>query len=307
MGLANMETSAELNFVDMRMDGVDFSWIRPEETFVYAGLAGPISLCYVVRRGVVWLEFEKSGVATLRLQEGSVVGLSGLIPHWLKSSPALSTKAAASIPLTALRPGVREGGEVSILIGHAPSATLAESSLISGVSHLTRESGKLWLRIWRAVEAIEDELLDPQPSPGRDAAVRRYAELMLLNIVRWLTQNSEPRELAALAALGDHRLMRALAAATNEVDRPWTVEQMASVAGMSRATFARHFHAVTGSTPSHTLALIRLRRAAELMIHSDLTVDGAAETAGYRSAAAFIRAFQRAYGQTPSRWRKLHM
>jgi transcriptional regulator GlxA family with amidase domain len=183
---------------------------------------------------------------------------------------------------------------------------LAESTLVSGVGHLTPESGKYWRRTWRAVEAVEDELLDPDPSAGRAAAVRRYAELMLLNIVRWLTRTSDPSELDALAALGDQRLMRALAAAADEVERSWTVARMAEIAGMSRSTFARRFQAMTGSTPLHTLTMIRLRRAAELLAHSDLSVDDAAAQAGYASSAAFIRAFNRAYGRSPAHWRRTH-
>jgi AraC-like DNA-binding protein len=169
---------------------------------------------------------------------------------------------------------------------------LAESTLVSGVGHLTPESGKYWRRIWRAVEAVEDELLDPEPSAGRDSAVRRYAEIMLLNIVRWLTRASDPRELDALATLGDQRLMRALFAAADHADRPWTVAHMADIAGMSRSTFARHFQAVTGSTPLHTLTMIRL------------SVEDTASRAGYASSAAFVRAFRRAYGQSPARWRQ---
>jgi AraC-like DNA-binding protein len=299
-----MKVVEDLSFVDLRMDGVDFSQAHIGTRFAYAGPAGPVSLCYIVRRGSLWLEYEGTQPTVLRLEDGSVVGLSGLVPHWLKSDRTLSAKGAPPLPLQPLRHGLADCGGPLLLVGHAPIEMLAESTLVSGVGHLTPESGKYWRRIWRAVEAVEDELLDPEPSAGRDSAVRRYAEIMLLNIVRWLTRASDPRELDALATLGDQRLMRALFAAADHADRPWTVAHMADIAGMSRSTFARHFQAVTGSTPLHTLTMIRLRRAADLLAHTRLSVEDTASRAGYASSAAFVRAFRRAYGQSPARWRQ---
>ena len=35
-----------------------------------------------------------------------------------------------------------------------------------------------------------------------------------------------------------------------------------------------------------------------------LSVEAAAEEAGYSSSAAFVRAFQREFGETPARWRR---
>ncbi len=293
-----------MSFVDLRMDGVDFSRAEIGDRFVHAGPAGPVSLCYIVRRGGVWLEYEGTQPTTLRLEQGSVVALSGLVPHWLKSDRLLPTKGALPLPLQLLRYGVADRDGVNLLVGHAPIEMLAEGTLVSGVGHLTPESGKFWRRTWRAMEAVEDELLDPEPAAGRDAAVRRYAEVMLLNIVRWLTRTSDPQELDALATLGDQRLMRALVAAADQDERPWTVAHMAVVAGMSRSTFARRFLAVTGSTPLHTLTMIRLKRAADLLAHTSVSVDQAAARTGYASSAAFIRAFRRAYRQTPARWRE---
>jgi transcriptional regulator GlxA family with amidase domain len=97
--------------------------------------------------------------------------------------------------------------------------------------------------------------------------------------------------------------MRALAAAASQVERSWTVADMAQVAGMSRSTFARRFQAVTGSTPLQSLTTIRLGRAAALLAHSLLSMDEIAAQAGYASAAAFSRAFTRIYGRSPARWR----
>jgi AraC-like DNA-binding protein len=44
--------------------------------------------------------------------------------------------------------------------------------------------------------------------------------------------------------------------------------------------------------------------ARQLATAPPLSIDAAAEAAGYGSSAAFVRAFQREFGETPARWRR---
>jgi AraC-like DNA-binding protein len=297
-----MDAEAQIAFVDIRMDGVGFSLAQPGSNFVMSGLSGPVSLCYLVRRGSLWLEVQWPRRLTTALPEGTIVGISGLIPHWLKSDPAKSADGASPPLGMSLRSGLPDQGGVQILIGHAPIEALAESTLIAGVSVIPPAAGLIWRRIWRAMEAAEDELTADPPAPGRDAAVRRHAEQMLLNIVRWLIARTPEGALDDLGALGDQRIMRALAVAARNPAEAWSVARMAQIAGMSRTTFATRFHALTGSTPLQSVIKTRLSRAAEELVRTPASVEMIAANAGYGSAAAFIRAFKRLYGATPARW-----
>jgi AraC-like DNA-binding protein len=75
---------------------------------------------------------------------------------------------------------------------------------------------------------------------------------------------------------------------------------------MSRAAFAKSFHELTGDTPLHMLASIRMRMAAEALIRGNGPLEDVAAVAGYGSAAAFIRAFRKVYDVTPAQWRTGH-
>ena len=301
-----MDAEAQISFVDIRMDGVGFSLAQPGSTFVMSGLTGPVSLCYLVRRGDLWLEVQWPRRLTTALLEGTIVGISGLIPHWLKSDPSKPAEGASPPRAESLHPGLRDAGGVQLLIGHAPIEALAESTLVAGVSVIPPGSGAVWRRIWRAMEAAEDELTADPPAPGRDAAVRRHAEQMLLNIVRWLIARTADGSLDELGALGDPRIMRALAIAARNPADSWSVARMAQIAGMSRTAFATRFHALTGSTPLQSVIKTRLARAAEDLVRTPASIDVIAANAGYGSAAAFIRAFKRLYGETPARWGARH-
>ncbi len=73
---------------------------------------------------------------------------------------------------------------------------------------------------------------------------------------------------------------------------------------MSRTRFAEEFKLVTGQTPARIISRLRLTAIARRIASLSLSVEAAAEEAGYSSSAAFVRAFQREFGETPARWRR---
>jgi AraC-like DNA-binding protein len=102
----------------------------------------------------------------------------------------------------------------------------------------------------------------------------------------------------------DLRVVRALKALEAEPARRWKVRDLAKLAGASRATFMRLFHAATGSSPKRWLTTQRLERAARLLAGGEPTVAEVAAHVGYISEFAFSRAFKRHYGVPPARYRE---
>jgi AraC-like DNA-binding protein len=290
---------------DIRMDGVGFSLAAPRAPFCVAGLHGPVSLCYQVRGGPIWLEVETSRRACARLEPGAVVGLSGLVPHWFKSTAALPTANAPPLAYAPLTCGVEPPSSAHLLIGHAPMESLAFTNTLSGAVIIPPDGGAVARRIGRAIEGIEDELREIDPVGGAASVVRRLSETILMNIARWAFGRT-PELAFPLGAIGDPRIMRVIAAATRDPREHWTVARMAQVAGMSRTAFARRFLAITGDTPLNMVTRIRMRLAAETLTQGRGSLEAAVAAAGYGSSAAFIRAFRRAYHTTPARWRAAH-
>ena len=296
------DLEAQVLLTDIRMDGVGFSIAALREPFCMSGVTGPVSLCYVVGKRPIWLEVERGNRTTSLLEPGSVVGLSGVVPHWFKSAPRLSTLDARPLICSPLGAATRSGA-IELLIGHAPIETLAFTNTVSGAVVIPPNAGRIARRIRRAVDGIEDELRDPDPTGGASAVVRRLSETILMNIARWVIAEA-PDQGVALAAMGDARVMRAIAATARAPLKPWTIGSMAKVAGMSRTAFARQFRALTGDTPLRMLTHLRLRMAADVLMRGNRNIEEAAAAAGYSSAAAFIRAFQKSYHATPAQWRE---
>jgi transcriptional regulator GlxA family with amidase domain len=101
--------------------------------------------------------------------------------------------------------------------------------------------------------------------------------------------------------LSDSRISKALQAIHAEPAHPWTLEEMAKTAGMSRARFAVYFKTLTGTTPANYLTSWRLMLAQKLM-KKGLVLKIIAIEVGYGSSSALARAFSRALGCAPLEW-----
>ncbi|MGN8342764.1 GyrI-like domain-containing protein [Pseudomonas sp. SMV71] len=84
-----------------------------------------------------------------------------------------------------------------------------------------------------------------------------------------------------------------------------SVKTLGEVVNFSAFHFHRQFTAFVGVPVSRYVQLMRLRRAAHrLAAATDYSVLDAATDAGFESPEAFSRAFRRAFGMTPSAFRK---
>ncbi len=83
-------------------------------------------------------------------------------------------------------------------------------------------------------------------------------------------------------------------------DEPLRIEALADLAGMSLASFHRHFKAATAMSPLQYQKKLRLQEARRLLIvNADAT--RAAYSVGYESASQFSREYARMFGAPPSR------
>jgi len=104
-------------------------------------------------------------------------------------------------------------------------------------------------------------------------------------------------------ARADSRLSRvrqAIAWIRTHFDRPLRIEALAERAGMSPASFHRHFRAATAMSPLQYQKSLRLQRARSLLV-ADPNAARAAYAVGYESPSQFSREYTRAFGVPPAR------
>ncbi|MBE6644186.1 MAG: helix-turn-helix domain-containing protein [Ruminococcaceae bacterium] len=82
-----------------------------------------------------------------------------------------------------------------------------------------------------------------------------------------------------------------------------TLSDYAEMARMSKFYFIRAFKEITGSSPLEYRAKIRLKKAAELLSSSNMTVGEITSHIGFNSQNYFCDAFKKHYGLSPTEYR----
>lgn len=132
---------------------------------------------------------------------------------------------------------------------------------------------------------------------GRRVALNRLCEVIVLLVLREAidTGSTEP---GLLAGLSHPALRRAIVAMHDEPAKPWCVEELAEMSGMSRSHFMALFPKVLGTTPSAYLNVWRLTLGRRELMRGE-RVKSVAQRVGFGSAAAFSRAYSRTFGCPP--------
>ncbi|MDX2289991.1 MAG: AraC family transcriptional regulator [Hyphomicrobiaceae bacterium] len=138
---------------------------------------------------------------------------------------------------------------------------------------------------------------------GACAAMSRLSEVVYLETVRASIERS-PDLARIIGAMRDGSIGRALEMLHETPGKPWSVETLAHAAGMSRSRFAERFSALMGQPPMGYLAEWRLQKALYLLAQQRFSVQDIARQVGYRSTAAFSRAFAQEFGIPPSGYKQ---
>lgn len=288
---------------DVRMDGVYFVRASATNAFAKSLEPGNYSYCVMVQTGRLRLETDFPVYRQIELGAGDSVAVSGLAPHVFRATDASLAAPSDHFerrPMT--EPG--PGAAVELILGVAPNEALALGSLMVGPIVVRRaEHPDLSRRLWRAVEMLEDEYADGSWI-DRNLVIRRLAEIMLINMSRRVFADHGADATDGSRMPANRQLMQAINAFFAAPQEAWTLGDMARAAGMSRTRFAEEFRLVTGQTPGRIISRMRLTAVARRLVADAVSVEAAADEAGYGSSAAFVRAFQREFGETPARWRR---
>lgn len=158
-----------------------------------------------------------------------------------------------------------------------------------------------------AVHGFGPELADPLCrllalcDRPRDIAI--LAPLVRREITWLLLNGPMGPALRQIGLAGSHlaRIARAIACIREGFADQLNVRQLAEVAGMSPATFHRHFKAVTTMTPVQYQKQLRLQEARRLLLSDHADVARIGYAIGYESPSQFSREYRRLFGSPPGR------
>ncbi|ENG4105524.1 DNA-binding transcriptional regulator RclR [Escherichia coli] len=174
--------------------------------------------------------------------------------------------------------------------------SLPETLFLAPVNHSVEYN---WLR--EAIPFLQQE--SRSAMPGVDALCSQIcATFFTLAVREWIAQVNTEKNILSL--LLHPRLGAVIQQMLEMPGHAWTVESLASIAHMSRASFAQLFRDVSGTTPLAVLTKLRLQIAAQMFSRETLPVVVIAESVGYASESSFHKAFVREFGCTPGEYRE---
>jgi AraC-like DNA-binding protein len=136
---------------------------------------------------------------------------------------------------------------------------------------------------------------------GRQAMLDRLFEVVLIQVLRQLME-SKQTQVGMLAGLAHPKLRLAIIKMHEEPQKEWSLEELASVCGMSRSAFANGFRDAVGVTPGGYLQKWRVGLAQRALLQGK-SLKLIAQDVGYGSEAALSRAFKAQSGLSPRAWR----
>ncbi len=110
-----------------------------------------------------------------------------------------------------------------------------------------------------------------------------------------------------LHSADDKLLQKALQIVEKNMDNPdFSVVELSTEIGMSRVHLYKKLTALTGKTPIEFIRSIRMKRAAQLLRDSQLTISEIAYKVGFNNPRYFSRYFKQEYNMLPSRFADKH-
>jgi len=153
-------------------------------------------------------------------------------------------------------------------------------------------------RLTTLVRLVNEESKDQRA--GRDLVLTRLVELLLVEALR--SRPGDDAQPGLLRGLSDARIAMAMRQMHGEPAKPWTLEQLAEKAALSRSTFCDRFMRTVGIPPMEYLLAWRMALAKDLLRREECGIAEVAERVGYGSASTFSTAFSRHVGQAPGRY-----
>jgi AraC-like DNA-binding protein len=293
--------------------------LRMSGTFYFRSeLSAPWGLSIPAMPDCLWFHVVTTGHALLEVDDDEArllrPGELALVPHGnghrLRGDPEALTPSVLGIPhhfVTDRYAIIRHGGGgtgTTLVCGavrfdHPAARSLVEQ--LPATIHLTDtatgtgDSGGEWVQSTLRMMAAEAAQL----RPGGETVLTRLSDVLVIQAIRaWMTTDQGARS-GWLSALRDRQIGRALALVHQDPARDWTVAALAAACAMSRSAFAARFTELVGEPAMQYVTRWRMHTALGELTESDATIGELAGRLGYRSEAAFSRAFKRVVGIAP--------
>lgn len=158
--------------------------------------------------------------------------------------------------------------------------------------------GKLSL----AAAMMEQEIQSDEP--GADTIVQALLDTIFTYALREIAAERSKAGQGWNHAVHNPQVRRALTLMHEQMAHPWTLDDLAQKAGLSRTALAERFRDTMGETPLNHLRILRMQRAMRLLAETNHKLEAVAAEVGYQDAFGFSKVFKRTVGVSPKTFRE---
>jgi AraC-like DNA-binding protein len=277
-------------------------------------LTAPWGMTMMAMPGYIWFHVVTTGRVWLEAgdDEGRLLqpGDLGLVPHGeghvLRSEPGVPAPGVLELEREEISERyeiLRHGGggaPTTLICGavrfdHPAARNLVE--ILPPIMHLEPAGGPQldWMQSTLRLMAAEAHEL----RPGSEAVITRLGDILVIQAIRSWLETDPAAKTGWLGALQDAQIGRAIALIHRDPARDWTVASLADELAMSRSAFAARFTELVAEPAMQYVTRWRMQVAVSALRNDGATVGELASRLGYRSEAAFARAFKRVIGVPP--------
>jgi AraC-like DNA-binding protein len=262
---------------------------------------------HVVLQGTVYLH-APSLAEPLRLAAGDMALMARGCLHSLSSDADLKNVRPVAL------------AEVLPSQGNKPPKTKATNTVISGAYQfwhtpvhpffaempdwfvLRAADGTATPALLHSLQLLQEELTEP--ALGSESIVYGLLDVIFVLLMRAIVQRQGQERPCWSQSIQDPQVQKAVQALHEDCARQWTLEALASHAGLSRTSLAERFRKTMGNTPLNYLRSVRMQKAMGVLSQSERSLEQIAQEVGYQDAFSFSKVFKRTVGVAPRAFRQ---
>ncbi|MEM7221875.1 MAG: AraC family transcriptional regulator [Pseudomonadota bacterium] len=266
---------------------------------------------HLVARGQCWITVDGQE-PTIALSTGDLILIPHGSGHTLRDAPDTPAETVERVLEETCYPGEGVlvyggpdlGNATSLICGHFAFDEAAGHPLLDALPPFIHVKGTESLNVVWLENAMR--FMGHEAGTGRigsEAIVLRLTEIIFIQVIRTYAEGAGAEQ-RIISGIADPQIGRALAAVHRSPESPWTLENLAREAGLSRTSFVLRFNELMGMTALQYLTRWRTQKARKLLIEDTIPPAEVAARVGYQSEAAFARVFKKHYGVGPATYRR---
>lgn len=266
---------------------------------------------HVVLQGEVYIHSTRSKAEPIVLHKGDVALMARGQEHIVSTNPTYRRSDR--------RDQVEMLGDPSVQTAKPSKATQAEVTLVSGAYQFWNEPihpffSELpdWFvlrsetlatldRLPLAMGLLGEEIKNP--SLGTTNVTHGLLDVIFTYLVRRIVEVQGKQTKTWSHAIQDPQVRRVVELMHADCAHEWTLVELATKGGLSRAGLAQKFRQSMGQPPLQYLRSIRMQKAMQLLSETQDTLESIAGAVGYGDAFGLSKVFKKVVGRSPREFR----